>query len=61
MINVLVISDIEQYMSNRAEKIARIKNVKTESEFGKVSQHIDFLKFVDPDGNEHFYISAIQN
>lgn len=59
MINTLNISEIESYMSNRAEKIARIKNVKTVSEFGEVAQHIDFLKFVDPDGNAHYYISVV--
>lgn len=59
MKNVLAISDIEQYMAYKAEKVAQIKNVKTESEFGKIAQHIDFCKFVDPDGNSHYYISIV--
>lgn len=59
MKNAINISEIERYMSVRAETITRIKNVKTNSEFGKVAQHIDFCKFVDPDGNAHYYISVV--
>lgn len=59
MKNAINISEIERYMSVRAETVATIKNVKTNSEFGNIAQHIEFRKFIDPDGNEHYYISVV--
>lgn len=59
MKNAQNISEIEMYMAVRAETISRIKDVKTKSEFGEVAQHIDFCKFVDPDKNEHYFISVV--
>ena len=60
MKNVMDISEIERYMALRAKTVTKIKNVKTEgSEFGKVAQQIEFRKFIDPNGGEHYYIVTV--
>lgn len=55
MKDVLNLGDIEGYLAHRAEKVATIKNVKTNL---GVAQQIDFLK-IDREEVTRYYIAVV--